>query len=155
MSPPAFGSEEHFPISPSKLLCLWIVLATAFALVFCFLYFPLWGAALAGICAIGSAIHVVRRDALLISPRSIIALRLGHSRLDYQLKTGAWEEGHTATPGSNFVSGWLSVVAVRAGSSKRHVILLPDSLGRESARRLRVWLRWSAVGNSGGSVDKI
>ena len=118
---------------------------------------PLWGAALVSVFSIGSAAHVVRRDALLVSPLSIIALRLGHSRLDYQFKTGVWQEGHAATPGSSFVSGWLSAVAVRTGDSKRHryIILLPDSLSRESARRLRVWLRWSAAGNSGGPEDNI
>ena len=115
----------------------------------CAVYLPLWGAVIACGFVIAGAIHVARRDALLVSPQSIITLRLGSSGLDYQLKTGAWQEGRDTAAGASFVGKWISVVAVRAGNSRRrrHIILLPDSVSHDVARRVRVWLRWSQAGD--------
>lgn len=39
----------------------------------------------------------------------------------------------------------LTVLHLKTGESRRHVVVLPDSLPPEDFRRLRVWLRWLGV----------
>ena len=119
---------------------------TIAAVILCSVYLPIWGAISASLLCIGFAIHVARRDALLTSPHSIVALRFGPSGLDYQFRNGVWREGQENDAlASSFVSRWLSVVAVRAANTahRRYIILMPDSLDGDVARRARIWLKWS------------
>lgn len=52
-------------------------------------------------------------------------------------------------PGS-IVNPWLTTIRYRSETGKRTgtMVLLSDSLDAEDFRRLRVWLRWKAVGGN-------
>jgi hypothetical protein len=145
MSQLAYGTGVPLSISPSRVLFIWIVLIVAFTLILCALYLPLLGTLVMGAVVTAASIHDACRDALLISPESIIELRISHSGLDCNYKHGGWQEDLTTMPGSSFVSRWVSVVAVRRGGSRRvrRIILMPDSLSRDGFRHLRTWLQWS------------
>ena len=63
-----------------------------------------------------------------------------------------WHESRIVEP--RFVAGGLIVLGLRTNAQKRKwIVLLPDSSDRESLRRLRVWLRWSAQAHA-ASRDK-
>jgi hypothetical protein len=146
MPPPAFGADSAVPIRPSKWLCVWIALVTIAAVALCAVYLPVWAALIAGLFAVGIAIYVTHRDALLTLPHSIVALRFGQSGLHYQSRNGVWREAQGSDDlASSFVSRWLSIVAVSAANTvhRRHIVLMPDSLDHDVARQIRVWLKWS------------
>jgi toxin CptA len=47
---------------------------------------------------------------------------------------------------STRVTPWLTVLHLRDDNDRRtHIVILPDSLGQDDYRRLRVWLRWKAT----------
>jgi hypothetical protein len=145
MSQPTYGTGTALPVSPSRILLVWVVLAGATALILCALYLPLWGTLAVGALVIFAAADAARRDALLMAPESIIELRLSHSRLDCRFKNGQWQEGLTTIPGSSFVNRWVSIVVFRkSGATRiRRIILMPDSLSSDGFRHLRTWLQWS------------
>jgi hypothetical protein len=116
--------------------------------VLCAVYLPVWGVAIVSVLTVGGAAQVVYRDALLASAQSIITLQPGYSGLDYQFKNGDWRRStESGSPHSSFVSRWLSVIAVRDSDThrRRYVVLMPDSMDPEAARRVRVWLKWHRV----------
>lgn len=151
MSLPAFGSEGPVLISPSKMLCVWIALVTTTAVALCAVYLPGWIAIVASLLCVCTAIHMMRRDALLTALQSIVSLRFGYSHLDFQCKNGSWHAGKVIP--SSFVSRWLSIVAIRTETaSRRHIILMPDSLNGDVRRWMRVWLKWSQIHEAGADV---
>lgn len=44
----------------------------------------------------------------------------------------------------------LTVLHIKEQGSRRHLVILPDSLPAEDFRRLRVWLRWLGVKHADG-----
>ena len=52
---------------------------------------------------------------------------------------------------SSFVLPWLVVLHLRLEGRRLMlpVVLLPDSMGNDDFRRLRVWLRWSGAAGRG------
>lgn len=72
------------------------------------------------------------------------AIQMGSGMFRCRLSSGVWLEDCVVS--SAFVSSWLTVI--QFGRSERgHVlpvlVLLPDSLGLEDFRRLRLFLRWA------------
>ncbi len=141
-----FGSEGAVALSPSRLLCTWIAGAVAGSIALTALYFPVWAALVFDAAITVIAIHIARRDALLISPKAVVALRFDLAGLHVQFRNGTWlEVKDGATLSSSFVNCWLSLVVVdcRTPWQRRTIVLLPDSLNPDVARRLRIWLWWS------------
>ncbi len=72
------------------------------------------------------------------------ALRLRASgKIEVRSPGGRWRRG--CLRAGSFVAPWLTLVLWRAEGSRfdRAVVILPDMLGEEEFRRLRVWLRWA------------
>ena len=72
------------------------------------------------------------------------ALRLRASgEIEVRSPGGRWRRG--CLRAGSFVAPWLTLVLWRAEGSRfdRAVVILPDMLGEEEFRRLRVWLRWA------------
>jgi hypothetical protein len=159
MASPDFDSHGTFPILPSKWLCIWIAFVTAAAVILCATHLPPWIALIATAVCTGCTIHLLRRDALQTLPESIVTMRFGASRFDYQFKNGQWCDGNELLEGgpliSGFVSRWLSVIAVRVAGARRrrYVVLMPDSLDGEAYRRTRIWLKWTQW-QKNDAVDK-
>ena len=73
----------------------------------------------------------------------MLALRIGRDGvLRLHIRKDGWREGELL--GSSYVSSFLTVINVRLPGERRmrSVVLLPDTIGAEDYRRLRVWLRW-------------
>lgn len=90
-----------------------------------------------------SLAHNVWRHAWLQSAQSVVSLRLtgknacevrllSNNRLNYMIDAGT------------FVAPYLTVLSLKTNRcfQRRTIVILPDSVDRESFRQLRVWLRW-------------
>jgi hypothetical protein len=92
-------------------------------------------------CAALEAIHTV---ALRRGRRGVCAIRLQRSgEIAVCMASGAWRQG-VARDGS-FVAPWLTIVRWRPEGARwdRTILVLPDMLGADAFRALRVLLRWS------------
>jgi hypothetical protein len=72
------------------------------------------------------------------------ALRLRASdEIEVRSPGGHWRRG--CLRAGSFVAPWITLLLWRAEGSRfdRAVLILPDMLGEEEFRRLRVWLRWA------------
>jgi hypothetical protein len=91
-----------------------------------------------------SFLATVRRTALLISRDAVVALEwTADGGLSFQTRDGTWRAARLLP--DSFVTPPLTVLCLatsESGARVRHVVLLPDSAGREEYRRLRVRLRW-------------
>ena len=128
-------------LRPSRILALALTVMAAVALVCAWI--GLAGAAFLPVAA-GIAIAWAWNlaPALRRGKRSVCALELaadGSAR--WQDGSGQWHDAHILP--SSYVSGWLVVMNLGAGSrSVRPLVLLPDCAPAEELRQLRVWLRW-------------
>ena len=104
---------------------------------------PLWFKTLIAAAVIASGVFHLRRDALLLSPGSVVsALLKGDGSIEVTLRNGAAIPGRQI-PGS-FVHTWFTTILWRAEGARfsRPIAVLPDSLPAEQFRELRVWLKW-------------
>jgi toxin CptA len=110
-----------------------------------------FGAA-AGVVLAASACWTIRRHALLLAHRAVVRLEL---RDECECRTTQRDGSSTACRirGSSYVSTWLIVLHLFESGRRfdRRIVLLPDGIGRDRFRRLRVRLRWCAP-HPGGIV---
>lgn len=86
---------------------------------------------------------VVYRFALLKSARSIVGFELREgNEVTFVERGGRAYKGRVL--GSSFVAPYLTVLNLEAGNGQvvRHALILPDSLGPDEFRQLRIRLRW-------------
>lgn len=151
---PSAGLYLADPVTvlPSRLLCVWVVTVSAFAIMLCAIFLPAAAALVMCIILAGMAVSSIRRDGLLVASDAVVSLRFGPQGLHYQCSNGVWHEAVTGTAStSGFVSPWVVLVAMRSSGTRlrKYILLFPDSLQPDAARRMRLWLRWSreAVGD--------
>jgi hypothetical protein len=141
-------------LKPSLLLVCTLGLAHILALAAAVITLHGWPLLLvaAGVLVSGA---VAAAEALHRTVGAARALELhADGRCAWRDGKGRWHEGRIDGP--QFASTGLIVVALQA-NTRRHkwIVLLPDSAERESIRRLRLWVRWSAdtpqVGGAGGN----
>ena len=92
-------------------------------------------------------VWTLRRCALLRDRRSFVALELkGETDCSVQMRDGRWVRGQVKA--STYALPWLIVLhlAVAGRMFGLRVVLFPDSMGRDTHRRLRVRLRWANYG---------
>ena len=133
-------------VSPSRSLCVWVATVSVCATILCVIYLPAAAALVIGAIVLGVAIVSIRRDGLLVASDAVVALRFGAQGLRYQCRNGVWHDDQTErTFSSGFVSRWFVLVAVQSGDVLRwkYILLFPDSLDADAARRMRIWLLWS------------
>jgi toxin CptA len=137
----------HVRIGPSRCLAGLLVLVHALA---CAILYPLaLPETLKLVFAVAiavSGIHSVLKTALLRSHNAIVALEIGDDGAALRERyTGQWQACRVL--GTTFVSSPLTVLNLELvnGGAVRHVVLLPDNVGRDDFRRLRVRLRWSGA----------
>ncbi|MGZ8230308.1 MAG: protein YgfX [Burkholderiales bacterium] len=102
------------------------------------------GAAGLNLAIAGSLLRAVFRDALLISKSSVRAIEVrDRTAAAVQRRDGVWREGRVL--GTTYVTPALTVLNLKLPNerSRRHVLILPDSLDPEEFRALRVLLRWA------------
>ncbi|SCZ86352.1 conserved hypothetical protein [Nitrosomonas mobilis] len=92
---------------------------------------------------VSSLAHTLWRHVWLQSAQSVVSLRLtgkdicevrllSNDYLNYMIDAGT------------FVAPYLTVLSLKTNRcfQRRTIVILPDSVDRESFRQLRVWLRW-------------
>lgn len=98
------------------------------------------------IVAIAVAVHgALARHARLRGAAAVVALELAaDGSFSVRLGDGGWRPAVVA--GSSTVTPWLTVLNLRLAGRQRgtSVVILPDRLGTQEFRRLRVWLRWAS-----------
>lgn len=101
-----------------------------------------------------TAIYTIYQHALLRLPRSWMQLKLNVAG-EMTLTSRDGTESEVLILPSSFVASYLMVLNIRAVNSHRarHVLLLPDSSGHESLRRLRVWLLWGLPNHQLGQQE--
>ena len=91
-----------------------------------------------------SWVWTLRRYALLRDRRSFVALELNdETDCSVQMRSGSWVRGQVKA--STYALPWLIVLhlAVAGRLFGLRVVLFPDSMARDTHRRLRVRLRWA------------
>lgn len=108
-------------------------------------------AAIAGAGLALSAVHHLRL-ALHRSPAAIAGLEFGSDgRFAVAGPAGDWSEATVVA--ATVPARWLAVlVAYDATRTRRSAVVVPGSVDPESFRRLRVWLRWRALGRTPAEV---
>jgi toxin CptA len=103
-------------------------------------------AACCAVIALGlSWLEVQRRHAARTAADAVIGLELSTSEgMVVHQRNGRYQAG---PPVSRFVSPALVVVTLRPPGGWRTiaVVIVPDAVGAEAHRRLRVWLKWSPL----------
>lgn len=104
-----------------------------------------WQSTAAAGIALFAVYFFVRRQVLLLSPASIISIRLQPEEVVLVSRAGNEYAGRLAR--STVVTPWLTVLNVRLPQHMRlqSVVIFPDSMEREDFRRLRVLLRWGEL----------
>ena len=104
---------------------------------------PWWLQGAAAACLILNLFVVVRGQALLLGPESVVAIEI-HSDNTFsgQSRSGKWTE--YAVMGNSYVAPYLTVINLQHSRSdaKKRITILPDTMDAEDFRKLRVWLRW-------------
>lgn len=154
----------HLSLHPSRQLAWIIGLASLLGCII-LLLFPIHLAIRIPVILliIVSAVHSVRRHALIASAQSITHVSLNHeSKLQLTLKDGTKLEVKVLD--SSFIAAYLTVLNMQVlniqnvdiqspekkglklrnlqTGSKINLILLPENVDADSFRQLRVWLRW-------------
>lgn len=90
-----------------------------------------------------SLIYYLRKDALLVANNAVVALTLT-DEMSCVLAMRSGRLMACSVLGNSFVAPYLTVINLQSEGKfcERSVVILPDSLGAEEFRRLRVWLRW-------------
>jgi toxin CptA len=129
----------------SWLLVVILALAHGVAIaIMLFVSIPSWVKLIAAAGLTNHLLVVVRRQALLLTPDSAVAIVIGSdNKLSIQARHGEWRE-YTVL-GDTYVASYLTVMNLEQIDSHavKRVAILPDSVDAEDFRKLRVWLRWN------------
>jgi toxin CptA len=104
---------------------------------------PAWAKAALSLIIVFSLLYHVRHHALLISNSSVVGLQIEGEDAIMTLRDGKLLEGKVLR--DSLVMPAIAVLNVLPeGAHFAHsIVILPDTLERESFRQLRVILRWS------------
>jgi toxin CptA len=92
---------------------------------------------------------------LRLSHHAVLGLNVTRDGLKIETRRDGWIPAEIL--GSSFVSPWLTVLNLKLPHRRlaTHVVLLPDMLGADEFRRLRVWLRWGDALTHGKDSDAV
>lgn len=131
-------------LQPSyRLAAMLLAVHAAAAGLLVMLPLPSWVMPAAVLTLFASAIHAVRRHALLRGRQAITALAFSdRETLRVSLRDGSSHAGRVL--GSSTVGTTLTILNLALDGRRlpAHVVVLDDSLPADDFRRLRVWLRW-------------
>ena len=135
--------QQQFKFKPSHYLATILIIAHSAALAALLpLIFPIWSKTALALLILFSLIYHLRRDAWLSAPSSGIALKLEGDQVVLSTHGGEQLVGQVLR--DSLVTPFIAVLNVLPQGARfaRSVIILPDSLDKESFRQLRVWLKW-------------
>lgn len=135
--------QRQFNFQPSfHLAAILLVAHSVAALALLALPLPSWAIAALFLLLLFSLLHYLRRDARLSAPSSGVKLVLEEESVVLTMRSGDQFTGHLLH--DSLITPFLTVLNVlpQGAYLARSIIILPDSLDRESFRQLRVWLKW-------------
>lgn len=136
---------QHFTFRPSRYLAAILIVAHGAAgLALLLVPASLWLAFPAMCLLLASFAYHLRRHAWLRASSACIALRFEAEGVQLMMGNGAQLEGEISA--DSFVTPMLTIinVLVPAQRARCSIVILPDSMGREAFRQLRVRLRWGS-----------
>jgi toxin CptA len=138
------GMQLNYKLRPSRFLALLFSLLCALSLV------SIWALPLpaAGLLALMLVVlcwtgYFLLRDASLRMGHSCVAFRLeGQEEIVLVLRSGTHLSGRVSV--DSLVTPFLVIlnVALKERRGRRSLLVMPDTMGAESFRRLRVALKW-------------
>jgi toxin CptA len=145
--------QRYFTLRPSRLLALSIVLLCSASLAALWsLSLPVMGLLVLTVAVLWWGGYRLALDANLRLRHSCVALRLEEGEdLALVLRNGRHLPCRVAR--DSLVTPWLVMLNVASSEPRggRSVVILPDAMGAQSFRRLRVALRW---GGKAGQAAK-
>lgn len=135
--------QRKFNFQPSSTLAIILVVAHSAALLSLLaLPLPSWAMAALFLILLFSLLHYLRHDAWLSAPSSGVNLVLEEEDVVLTTRSGDQFTGHLSH--DSLITPLLTVLNVlpQGAYLARSIIILPDSLDKESFRQLRVWLKW-------------
>ena len=109
---------------------------------------PVWLKAILSIILIGSAVFYIRRDALRLATDSIVMLDIADN-MNCTAQTKLGNAIECKITGTSCVFPFLTILNLKTDNSRflKHVVIMQDSIEKNSFRQLRVWLRWKPFPN--------
>ncbi|HLP97313.1 MAG TPA: protein YgfX [Sideroxyarcus sp.] len=142
--------QRHYRLRPSRRLAF-VIFLLALAALFPLWLFP-WSMAVTLVCAgmvLSLAAYRLLRDAKLSLRHSCVAFRLeGHGEIVLVLRNGEHLQG-VISPDSLVTPHLVILNLVPSNRRGRSLVILPDNMGSESFRRLRVALKWGVTASQG------
>jgi len=143
------GMQRHFKLRPSRILALFFFILCLSALVSVWsIAFPVPVLLFLSLVVLCWGAYCLLRDAALRMENSCVALRLEHGEeIVLVLRNGS----HLTCRLSSDCLVTPYIVILNVARNEQHggrsVVIMPDAIGAESFRRLRVMLRWGDAAN--------
>ena len=136
--------RQTVEFSPSRYLAAILIAAHVIALSALLPALPPWAGVALAVLVLLSLLHYLLRDAWLRLPHSCTGLALEDEGVVLIRRDGA-RLPCRILPGGLVAPG-LTVLNLKPHGARtaRSVVILPDSLDKESFRQLRVWLKWGS-----------
>jgi len=136
--------QRQYQLHPSQYLAaILTVVHSATIAAFIPLYLPLLAKFLLAAVLLISLGYQLAKLAWLTAPSSSIAIKLEGDQILLSTRNG--EQLPAIILRDSLVTPYLTVLNIKAQGThvSRSIIILPDSLDKESFRQLRVWLKWA------------
>jgi len=138
------GMQLNYKLRPSRFLALLFFLPCVLSLVSIWaLPLPVTGLLALTLVVLCWSGYFLLLDANLSGERSCVAFRLGgQDEIVLVLRSGTHLSGRVSA--DSLVTPFLVIlnVALKERRGKRSLLVMPDTMGAESFRRLRVALKW-------------
>lgn len=148
------GRQRYFKLRRSRLLALVIVLPAVASLISVWmLSLNVWVQFSLITAVLFWTLHHLLIDAGLKMRRSCVAFRLEEREgIVLVLRSGSHHSGKVLP--YSFISPYMVILGVLQSGDRRrrNLLIMPDAMGADSFRRLRVALRWSARPSGNGLV---
>jgi toxin CptA len=143
-APPSLSLELHSsPRLAVAILGVHLLAAAGLASA----HLPTWVVLIGGALLLWSAIHGLRRHALLRAPQSVFRVQArADGSIECLTRDGEWQKLRLQPDSSLFPLFAVLCLKPEGGGRRRTLTIFPDALPVEDWRRLCVWLRWAASG---------
>jgi len=140
-APPSLSLELHSSLQlAAAILGVHLLAAAGLALA----HLPLWVALIGAVLLLGSAIHGLRRHALLFAPQSVFRVQArADGSIECLTRDGEWQKLRLTSDSSLFPLFAVLCLKPEGSGRRRHLVIFPDALPFDDWRRLCVWLRWA------------
>lgn len=137
--------QRHYTLRPSRVLAVMLFVLCALTIVSLWSLSTTIGAFVLVALVLGWGLYGFWLDANLSLQHSCVAFRLdGQEEIMLVLRNGKHLPGRLSS--DSVATPYLIILNIALGEQRgwRSLVILPDSMGRDNFRRLRVVLRWGS-----------